>query len=199
MDALWFLKKKNDKLEEAEGVTSQQPKGLRKKWPMLKVAPELTKLVKVQIRKLPTMEWISAKSFWQDSPAVLARGVRLIGIGFEEVGWEEFLEQGFFSGELYLDTERVAYKALGMVNMGPVALWTVLCMPRFWNLMLQEDNVPYNQEGDAYQNGGCAVISEGGKQVLLLYKDHKPFCTYHTTNIAKVFGIEYPGEDETKA
>ena len=44
--------------------------------------------------------------------------IRLVAIGLEELGYEEFIEKKFFHGELYLDTEAEAFKRLGLKKLG---------------------------------------------------------------------------------
>ncbi|WP_421019301.1 AhpC/TSA family protein, partial [Klebsiella pneumoniae] len=39
--------------------------------------------------------------------------VRLVGVGPEALGLQEFLDGGYFSGELYLDESKQIYKELG--------------------------------------------------------------------------------------
>ncbi|XP_011933929.1 PREDICTED: prostamide/prostaglandin F synthase isoform X3 [Cercocebus atys] len=40
-------------------------------------------------------------------------GVRLVGVGPEALGLQEFLDGGYFAGELYLDESKQLYKELG--------------------------------------------------------------------------------------
>ena len=42
---------------------------------------------------------------------------RLIGVGLEQLGVEEFVEGKFFSGELFLDLEKKTYAKLGFQRM----------------------------------------------------------------------------------
>ncbi|XP_037684647.1 prostamide/prostaglandin F synthase isoform X1 [Choloepus didactylus] len=48
-------------------------------------------------------------------------GVRLVGVGPEALGLQEFLEGGYFSGELYLDESKRFYKELGFKRPRPPA------------------------------------------------------------------------------
>ncbi|XP_005545060.4 prostamide/prostaglandin F synthase isoform X7 [Macaca fascicularis] len=54
-------------------------------------------------------------------------GVRLVGVGPEALGLQEFLDGGYFAGELYLDESKQLYKELGFkrynsLSILPVAL-----------------------------------------------------------------------------
>ena len=39
-----------------------------------------------------------------------SHGVALVAVGLEELGLEEFLEGGFFTGDLYIDLGKACYK-----------------------------------------------------------------------------------------
>ncbi|CAN8016011.1 unnamed protein product [Ixodes persulcatus] len=52
-------------------------------------------------------------------PQLDQANVRLVGIGHEKAGLEDFQKQEFFKGELYIDVEKNAYKALQFKRYGP--------------------------------------------------------------------------------
>ncbi|XP_060055900.1 prostamide/prostaglandin F synthase isoform X3 [Erinaceus europaeus] len=86
-----------------------------------------------------TGEVVELRSLWQEQPCVVAglrrfgcmvcrwiardlsglqgllkqHGVRLVGVGPETLGLQEFLDGGYFGGELYLDESKQFYKELG--------------------------------------------------------------------------------------
>uniref|UniRef100_A0ABK0LC69 Prostamide/prostaglandin F synthase n=1 Tax=Rattus norvegicus TaxID=10116 RepID=A0ABK0LC69_RAT len=90
-----------------------------------------------------TGEAVELRSLWQEKACVVAglrrfgcmvcrwiaqdlsnlRGildqndVRLVGIGPEALGLQEFLDGGYFSGELYLDESKQIYKELGFKRL----------------------------------------------------------------------------------
>ena len=45
----------------------------------------------------------------------------LIGVGLEEFGVEEFVAGKFFDGELFLDTQKKSYEAMGFKRFGFLA------------------------------------------------------------------------------
>jgi prostamide/prostaglandin F2alpha synthase len=58
------------------------------------------------------------------SPLLKAHDVRLVGIGFEEVGVGEFMDGEYFSGEIYIDFRRKSYKALSYRTFN---IFTLMC------------------------------------------------------------------------
>ncbi|XP_073653335.1 prostamide/prostaglandin F synthase isoform X3 [Tursiops truncatus] len=86
-----------------------------------------------------TGEAVELRSLWQEQACVVAglrrfgcmvcrwiardlsslkglldqHGVRLVGVGPEALGLQEFLDGGYFAGELYLDESKQFYKELG--------------------------------------------------------------------------------------
>ncbi|XP_055471172.1 prostamide/prostaglandin F synthase isoform X2 [Psammomys obesus] len=94
-----------------------------------------------------TGEAVELRSLWQDKACVVAglrrfgcmvcrwiaqdlsnlralldqHDVRLVGVGPEALGLQEFLDGGYFSGELYLDESKQFYKELGFKRLRPLA------------------------------------------------------------------------------
>ncbi|XP_064228042.1 prostamide/prostaglandin F synthase isoform X2 [Aotus nancymaae] len=54
-------------------------------------------------------------------------GLRLAGVGPEALGLQEFLDGGYFAGELYLDESKQLYKELGFKRILPAALEKPVC------------------------------------------------------------------------
>lgn len=46
-------------------------------------------------------------------PLLDKHNVRLVGIGMDQVGLDDFVEGNYFAGELYIDPGKETYKALG--------------------------------------------------------------------------------------
>uniref|UniRef100_A0A2K6NV27 Peroxiredoxin like 2B n=1 Tax=Rhinopithecus roxellana TaxID=61622 RepID=A0A2K6NV27_RHIRO len=49
-------------------------------------------------------------------------GVRLVGVGPEALGLQEFLDGGYFAGELYLDESKQFYKELGFKRYNSLSI-----------------------------------------------------------------------------
>ncbi|KAF5918966.1 hypothetical protein HPG69_010771, partial [Diceros bicornis minor] len=117
-----------------------------------------------------TGEAVELRSLWQEQTCVVAglrrfgcmvcrwiardlsslkglldqHGVRLVGVGPEALGLQEFLDGGYFSGELYLDESKQFYKELGFKRLGAGAgaqscqrPWTSqVCLHRYNSLSI---------------------------------------------------------------
>lgn len=55
----------------------------------------------------------SAKEISQIHPILTKNNIKFIGIGYDEFGVKDFINEGYFTGEIYLDPLKVNYKALG--------------------------------------------------------------------------------------
>ncbi|XP_047301362.1 prostamide/prostaglandin F synthase isoform X4 [Homo sapiens] len=107
-------------------------------------------------------------------------GVRLVGVGPEALGLQEFLDGDYFAGELYLDESKQLYKELGFKR-----LWTqaspefgqaTWCLRRYNSLSIlpaalgkpvrdvaakaKAVGIQGNLSGDLLQSGGLLVVSK---------------------------------------
>nr|KAF6507449.1 peroxiredoxin like 2B [Rousettus aegyptiacus] len=95
-----------------------------------------------------TGEAVELRSLWQEQACVVAglrrfgcmvcrwiaqdlsslkglldqHGVRLVGVGPEALGLQEFLDGGYFAGELYLDDSKQFYKELGFKRYNSLSI-----------------------------------------------------------------------------
>ncbi|XP_021099143.1 prostamide/prostaglandin F synthase isoform X1 [Heterocephalus glaber] len=102
-------------------------------------AVDLARVGACVVKHAVTGEPVELRSLWQEQACVVAglrrfgcmvcrwiardlsgllglldqHGVRLVGVGPEALGLQEFLDGGYFSGELYLDESKQLYKELG--------------------------------------------------------------------------------------
>lgn len=165
-----------------------------------------------------TKEEVAFESFWADSPVVVTflrrfgwvfcrlgakelseikplleqSNVRLIGVGLEELGVEEFVSGNFFAGELFLDTQKKSYDDIGFKRFNFLSM-----IPEFLKKVTKdamtrskEVGIQGNMAGDGMQTGGTIVISKGGAEVLYLFK--QTTFADHASNdaILKSLGIE---------
>ncbi|CDS41033.1 prostamide:prostaglandin F synthase [Echinococcus multilocularis] len=97
--------------------------------------------------------------------AFQAKRVRLIGIGHDNEGVEEFREEQFFSGELYLDERKETYASLDCESVGLVSGMFSLVQSAGGNLIRETKafgkNVVGNLKGDGWQTGGLVVVDKG--------------------------------------
>ncbi|XP_046335662.2 prostamide/prostaglandin F synthase-like, partial [Haliotis rufescens] len=124
-------------------------------------------------------------------PQLDANNVRLIAIGLEEIGVEEFVEGKFFNGELYIDLKKQCYKDLGFRRLNFFSLFPAIFAKKARDAMSQAktDKIEGNFKGDGMQNGGTMVVAKGGK-VLLNFKQDNPADHVDPNEVLKALGIE---------
>lgn len=103
-----------------------------------------------------------------------AHNVKLVGVGLEEFGVEEFVANGYFKGDLYLDQNLATYKGLGFGRSSKLGVGTQLFGSTFRNANAAANakGIDGNLQGDGLQYGGTYVIKDGG-QVLFEHKQEK--------------------------
>ncbi|XP_063797997.1 prostamide/prostaglandin F synthase [Pseudophryne corroboree] len=175
---------------------------------------DLAKLGAVLVKNALTGEAVELKSLWKDNASVLfflrrfgcqvcrwtakevsklkesfdANQIRLIGIGPENVGLQEFVDAGYFAGELYLDESKQSYKELGFKRYNALSLVPAALGKKVRDVVTKAnaDGVQGNFTGDLLQSGGMLIVSKGGEKVILHFiqdspGDHVPLETIITT------------------
>ena len=59
-------------------------------------------------------------------PLLKARNIRLIGVGLEEEGIQDFLDGNYFAGEVYIDPKKEQYRALAFKQFNICNIWGVM-------------------------------------------------------------------------
>lgn len=111
----------------------------------------------------------SAREISKVKPFLDEAGVRLVAVGFDAVGLQNFINGGFFSGELLLDTEMEAYRGLRLNRLGFVSTVKAAANPRVWKILksvLLTNPIPGDFEGDGMQLGATYVVDKGGEVVF---------------------------------
>ncbi|CAG7835121.1 unnamed protein product [Allacma fusca] len=191
MDMCCF-KKGADKVVTMSEGDSKVLSIVRNRSPPVGLSPEASLIARMMVNKLPDMQWVPVESFWEDSPVVML----YFRIGFEANGWEDFMQQKFFAGEHYLDTQRSTYAALELPYMSTLQLGALFLKPGLWKALLKKDGISNQGGGDPKQNGGCLIISRGGKKTMWIFREQKPYDSYPTQSITSALGIEYKEEKE---
>lgn len=109
-------------------------------------------------------------------PQLDANNVGLVAVGLERLGVEEFLEKKFFAGTVYIDEMKQNYKDLGFKRYGIFSIVAAL-FSRISRAAISEarsQGISGNLSGDGFQNGGLLIVSKGGDQVLLNFKEESP-------------------------
>lgn len=159
---------------------------------------EAQKIAKVQLKSATTGQLVSVEDFWANGPCVIHfmrrfgcqycrlvaqrislikpllddHNVRLIGVGVENFGVEDFINEGFFTGELFVDDSKTCYKELGYKRYNWFNIWPSLLSKtsRDAYSASSKEGVTGNLAGDGLQMGGTLVVTQGAKQVLLDFK-----------------------------
>ncbi|TSU50000.1 Prostamide/prostaglandin F synthase [Bagarius yarrelli] len=111
-------------------------------------------------------------------------GVALIGIGPEDTGLREFIDGGFFKGEIYIDEKKqcyrdLAFKRYNVINVLPAAL----------GKKASSEGIQGNFSGDLLQSGGMLIVAKGGEKVLLHFIQETPGDLLPLEDITKAVGI----------
>lgn len=177
----------------------------------------LSILAKLKVQAVSNGEMVSLGSLWQDSPAVItflrrfgwvycrlgarqiselrptldAHGVRLIGIGLEDVGVQEFVDEKFFDGDLFIDQAKACYEAMNMKRHGFFSILPSLFSgtARSGLSQAKESGISGNLRGDGFLMGGTIVVDKGGEKLLLEFKQDGPANHVQNSAILTALGI----------
>ncbi|KAJ9054196.1 hypothetical protein DSO57_1017159 [Entomophthora muscae] len=99
-------------------------------------------------------------------------GIRLVAIGFERVGLEDFIAGGFWEWELFIDTERSIYTAL---NLHKVSVSTglrnmVSASTLAATAAAHRAGIFGDLRGDDFQLGGTFVVERATGKLLYEYR-----------------------------
>ncbi|XP_008575570.1 PREDICTED: prostamide/prostaglandin F synthase [Galeopterus variegatus] len=118
-------------------------------------------------------------------------GVRLVGVGPEALGLQEFLDGGYFAGELYLDESKQLYKELGFKRYNSLSILPAAVGKPVRDVAAKAKAVGIqgNLSGDLLQSGGLLVVGKGGDKVLLHFVQKSPGDYVPQENILQALGI----------
>ncbi|XP_070207988.1 prostamide/prostaglandin F synthase-like [Littorina saxatilis] len=136
---------------------------------------------------------LGAKELSELKPQLDAKGVRLIGIGLEDLGLEDFQQGHFFDGELYVDTKKETYKLLGFKRFNFLSIFPAIFskVSRAAYSKAKAEKVGGDLKGDGMQTGGTMVVEKGGK-TLLTFKQDSPADHVDPAEVLKALGIDEP-------
>ncbi|XP_015913441.3 prostamide/prostaglandin F synthase [Parasteatoda tepidariorum] len=135
---------------------------------------------------------LAAKQLSDIKPQLDTKNVRLIGIGVEELGVEDFIKGEFFTGDLFVDIDKKCYKDLEYKRHGVLSLGSALLYKSSRNAMSEAKaaNIPNDLKGDYYQVGGTFVVIKGGEEVIFSHKQQELADHADTKEILKCLNIE---------
>jgi len=141
-----------------------------------------------------------AKDLSKIYPLLKARDIRLIGIGLEEEGVQDFIDAEYFAGELYVDPKKEQYRALAFKQFNICNILGVM-FSRIGRAMIskaKENGTPNNFKGNGFLTGGTLIISKGGKDVILFYRQEELADHLENSKILEALGIDEELASEVK-
>ncbi|KAJ7998524.1 hypothetical protein DPEC_G00205810 [Dallia pectoralis] len=182
-----------------------------------KMAEIELKTIGMNVLKSASGETVELQSFWRDQsvvlfflrrfgcqvcrwtaaeisklePAFKANGIGLVGIGPEELGIKEFIEGGFFKGDLYIDEKKQCYKDLRFKRYNALSLVPAALGKKVRDVATKakDQGIEGNFAGDLLQSGGVLIVTKGGDQVLLHFVQDSPGDYLPLDNITKALNI----------
>jgi prostamide/prostaglandin F2alpha synthase len=121
-----------------------------------------------------------------------ARDIRLIGVGLEEEGVDEFLEGKYFAGEVYVDPKKEQYRALAFKQFNICNIWGVI-FSKVGRAMIRKaraNGTPNNFKGNGFLTGGTLIVAKGGTDVILFYRQQELADHLENEKILAALGID---------
>lgn len=142
---------------------------------------------------------LAAKQLSGIKPQLDAKNVRLVGIGVEELGVQEFIDGKFFDGDLFVDIEKKCFKDLSYKRYGVMNLIPAMFAKTSRDAIAEAKaaNLGGNLQGDYYQVGGTLVVSKGGDKVLLSHKQESLADHVDPSEVLKSLQIDVPVKSES--
>lgn len=124
-------------------------------------------------------------------PQLDAHGVRMVGVGLEELGVQDFVDGKFWDGELYIDTKKKAFKTMGYKRLGFFGAIGSILGKKGRDMIdeAQKEGIKGDMKGDGYQNGGSFIVAKGGEKVLLNYMQDSPADHVPLEEVLEALGI----------
>jgi len=122
--------------------------------------------------------------------------VRLIGVGVEQSGVQEFIQGKYFDGDIYVDDGKKSYQSLDFKTMSFIQLFQLLSIKAGTALASAIAlGLGGNMDGDKWQLGGCLVVEKGGGDKPLLYYVQNS-ASDHVSNADVLKSLSIKGEDK---
>jgi hypothetical protein len=109
--------------------------------------------------------------------------LRFVGVGVEELGYDEFLKEGYFQSDLYVNRGKTIYKAMNFAKPGCLSCWGFCKKDVFKRLKNINENFAEKKlktdvavKSDQFQMGGSIMITPTGNVIFqhqdAYYGDH---------------------------
>lgn len=181
------------------------------------MAVELNEISKLEVKKVATGEVVTLESLWKANTCVIIffrrwgclycrlwakeisdiaqtlrdHNIRLIGIGPEETGAQEFYDNKYFDGDVYTDINKEVYSKIGFkrYNYFSILFYIMSREGRSAYKKGKAANIPWNLRGDGLQNGGALIVESGGK-LLHSFRQEGAAETLPSEKILEVLDLE---------
>ncbi|VVD00651.1 prostamide/prostaglandin F synthase-like [Leptidea sinapis] len=179
-----------------------------------------------KVKNIPSGDTVELKSFWQDqsvaiiffrrwgcmfcrlwakelsdiAPVLKEHNIKLIGIGVEEVGAQDFIQGEYFNGDLYYVEDTATYQKLGFKRFNLITILSSLLWKQSREAIAKGRRMGLggDAKGDWMQTGGATLVEKGGK-LLNHFKQTGPSDHLSNEEILKCFGLESEYKAETMA
>lgn len=132
-----------------------------------------------------------AKEVSEIAPILKKHDIKLIGIGVEDLGAEEFKDGKFFDGELYTAATKDTYNFLGFKRSSFLSVMASLLWKESRDAIWKSRHlgIDGNLKGDALQYGGALIVGKGGS-LLSHFVQNGPAQHMSNAAILKALGLE---------
>lgn len=133
-------------------------------------------------------------------PEFESMGIKLLAVGFEEIGFGDFISGGYWNWDILIDKERNTYSALALKRT-PVAAGIFDLMSGATIAALsaaQKAGIRGDLRGDGFQLGGTFVVEKGTSKLLYEYRQEGAGSYASLKELFEICGGD-PDEVEEKA
>jgi len=105
-----------------------------------------------------------AKEISEIAPILKKHNIKLIGVGVDDVGKEEFTNGKFFDGDLYIASEKKTYSTLGFKRFSYMSILSALLWKESREALSKSRQLSLGGDlkGDGLQNGGALIVGKEG-------------------------------------
>jgi prostamide/prostaglandin F2alpha synthase len=136
---------------------------------------------------------ISAVNISGLKPILDQNNIALVGIGLDWIGIDEFIDEEFFAGELFVDAEKRSYQALNCKANSWRNLWGLVSgVVRQLAQLAESKGYKSNNQGDFTQLGGTFLIEKGGRTVYRHFQTNDNFEPSLEMIVARIPGAQLP-------
>ncbi|KAJ0170564.1 hypothetical protein K1T71_013935 [Dendrolimus kikuchii] len=181
------------------------------------MSADITEIGVQKVKSVSSGEIVELKSFWEDQnvaiiffrrwgcmlcrlwakelaeivPVLRKNNIKLVGVGVEEIGANEFADGKFFDGDLYYVENISTYRLLGFKRFNVLSIITSLFWKQSRDAIFKGRGMGLGGDlkGDWVQTGGALLVEKGGK-VLQHFVQTGPGDHLPNVDILKNFGLE---------